>query len=107
MRFTGSVPERFEREYGCSVSEWMQWLRVAVGEQPLLFDSTGTSDGCARVALSSSALLLLDWCSLEPRRIALLQINRLRVRFEFYSATESQREAFMRHFDLAMQRGGG
>ena len=109
MRFSGPVPERFEREYGCSVSEWMQWLPIAAGGNRLT-----VSAGVARVDLNAAALganphpmLVIAWQPLEPRRIALLSISRLRVRFEFSATTESQRQDFMRHFDLTMQRGGG
>ena len=154
MRFSGPVPERFEREYGCSVSEWMQWLPIAAGMNRLTVNprdvgdvggaglavnagaAGGGLDGKARIELmrpasahsgrlegsgettresaSESALgtnsqpvLVIAWKPLEPRRIALLSISRLRVRFEFSATTESQRQEFMRHFDLTMQRGGG
>ena len=139
MRFSGPVSEQFEREYGCSISEWMQWLPVAAGGNRLTVDAGdagGGLDGKARIELmrpasahsgrlegsgettresaSESALgtnsqpvLVIAWKPLEPRRIALLSISRLRVRFEFSATTESQRQEFMRHFDLTMQRGGG
>ena len=139
MRFSGPVPERFEREYGCSVSEWMQWLPIAAGENRLTVDagdagvglggkaqielmpsvsadsgrlegSVGTaSESASESALgaNSQPVLVIAWQPLEPRRIALLSISRLRVRFEFSATTESQRQDFMRHFDLTMQRGGG
>ena len=145
MRFSGPVPERFEREYGCSVSEWMQWLPVAAGGNRLTVDAGnalnagaagGGLGGRARIELMRAAsgalgypegsvgtasepasefasganlkpMLVIDWQPLEPRRIALLAISRLRVRFEFSATTESQRQEFMRHFYLTMKRGGG
>ena len=154
MRFSGPVPERFEREYGCSVSEWMQWLPIAAGMNRLTVnprdvgdvggaglavnagDAGGGLGGKARIELMPSVSadsgrlegsvgtasesasdpapgvnlqpeLVIAWQPLEPRRIALLSISRLRVRFEFSATTESQRRDFMRHFDLTMQRGGG
>lgn len=109
MRFSGPVPERFEREYGCSVSEWMQWLPIAAGGNRLT-----VNPGVAEVDLNAAALganpqpvLVIAWQPLEPRRIALLAISRLHVRFEFSATTQAQRQEFMRHFDLTMQRGGG
>ena len=158
MRFSGPVPERFEREYGCSVSEWMQWLPIAAGGNRLKVNPGDVGDvgdavnalnavnaggglgGKARIELMPSvsadagwlegsdetasesgarsapgpapgsapqSLLVIAWQPLEPRRIALLAISRLHVRFEFSATTESQRQEFMRHFDLTMQRGGG
>ncbi|MFP5467903.1 MAG: hypothetical protein ACLGG8_10320, partial [Gammaproteobacteria bacterium] len=51
--------------------------------------------------------LTLSWEPLPDRRIALLVIQRLRVRFEFEELDEAARLAFMKPFDLALQRGGG
>ena len=117
MRSLGPVPERFEREYGCSVSEWMQWLPIAAGGNQLTVDAGdaanpagGGPGGRARIELTQSPLqplLVIAWQPLAPRKIALLAISRLHVRFEFSETTEFQRQEFMRHFDLTMQRGGG
>ena len=120
------MPEQFEREYGCSVSEWMQWLPTASGGKKLTMDAVGgraqieliqpahDHHGCLGETLlestggsKSQSLLALAWQPLEPRKIALLAIERIHVRFNFSSTTESQRKEFMRHFDLTMQRAGG
>ncbi len=51
--------------------------------------------------------LLISWEPLPERRIALLVMKRLLVRFRFEGADEGQRLAFMKPFDLTLQRGGG
>jgi hypothetical protein len=48
-----------------------------------------------------------DWSALPPRRIALVQLPRLAVRFRFTDVTDERRYVFMRRFDLYLQRGGG
>jgi hypothetical protein len=51
--------------------------------------------------------LRLRWEVLPPRRIALVQLPRMQVAFAFEDTTREERLAFMRYFDLYMQRGGG
>ena len=51
--------------------------------------------------------LTLDWRTGEPRVIALVRLPRLHVRFRFEGLDAGQRLAFMKRFDLYMQRGGG
>ena len=52
-------------------------------------------------------MLRLSWSPLPERRIALLRMQRLLVRFEFDGVDALQRQAFMKPFDLSLQRGGG
>ena len=80
-------PPAFEREMGCSEAEWLQALPGAV-------------------AIDAGALALA-WQVLPPRRIALLRLPRLSVRFAFERVADEARQRFMRRFDLCMQRGGG
>jgi hypothetical protein len=91
-------PDVFERDMGCTEAEWLSWLPGAVGLHPLRL--TGAS---AQVG----DFLQLSWQVLPPRTIALLSIARLAVRFEFTGLTPIERQAFMKQFDLFMQRGGG
>jgi hypothetical protein len=49
----------------------------------------------------------LKWQVGAPRVIALVRMPRLLVSFRFAGLDEGQRYAFMRRFDLYMQRGGG
>ena len=44
---------------------------------------------------------------LPPHRIALVSLPHLRVTYRFDGVGEAERVAFMRYFDLFMQRGGG
>ena len=96
------VAEDFEREYGCTTTEWLRWLPGAVRDCGLQFEAATA----ATVTLPSGSLGL-NWQVLEPRRIALITMPRLRVRFAFSSTTPEQRQTFLRYFDLYMQRGGG
>ncbi|MCU0928595.1 MAG: hypothetical protein MUE62_05220 [Burkholderiaceae bacterium] len=91
----------FEREMGCTEAELRAWLPGASGGAALAFRDDG-----ADVALDSGELRL-RWQTLPPRRIALITLPRLRVRFEFVRVDDAERRRFMRHFDLYTQRGGG
>lgn len=96
-------PESFERDTNGTEAEWLARLpgACALGGGALLL-----GPGRARLPLAEGALEL-EWAALPPRRIALLQMPRLAVRFRFEGVDEAARERFMRHFDLYMQRGGG
>lgn len=89
---------------GCSASEWLAALPRAIGphgQWQLL------GQDAALISLPQGGRLNVQWKPLPPRRIALLVMPRLWVGFRFEGATAEQRLAFMRPFDLAMQRGGG
>lgn len=94
-------PPVFERDTAGTEAEWLQRLPGACGEHPL-----SLGDHAARVGIGAGGLSL-DWTELEPRRIALLQLAHLWVRFRFEGVDAATRLRFMRHFDLYMQRGGG
>lgn len=96
------LPARFEREHGCTVPEWLGWLPGAVGPRTL---DLGTP-GAARVRVGAGELQL-QWQALPPRQIALIRMPRLHVSYRFDGVSDADRAAFMRHFDLYMQRGGG
>lgn len=51
--------------------------------------------------------LLLAWAPLPIRQIALVRLPRLQVRFAFEDCDNATRYAFLRAFDLYLQRGGG
>lgn len=95
-------PAAFEREYGCTETEWLRWLPGAVREHGLVYPDNGQ----ARVTLTDGALDL-RWQVLSPRRIALISMPRMQVAFDFGSTPHEQMQAFLRYFDLYMQRGGG
>lgn len=94
-------PADFKREMGCTEAELLMWLPGAVKDCPLrlLPRSAEVRIGTGRLELA--------WRELPPRRIALLRMPRLAISFHFEAVGEDRRQAFMRYFDLHMQRGGG
>jgi hypothetical protein len=102
MQDPATYTEAFEREHGCTVAEWRQWLPGAAGESALAFDG----DHAAQVALPGGTLRL-RWAALPPRQIALIRMPRLQVSYRFDGPSADERARFMRRFDLYMQRGGG
>lgn len=95
-------PASFDREMGCTPREWLMWLPAAVSPGPMVL-----GDGRADVAVAAGGHLHLSWQELPPRVIALVRMPRLAVQFRFEAVGEAERQAFMRRFDLYMQRGGG
>ena len=93
--------ERFEREMGCTEAEWLLWLPAAIGEH-----DSRRHGGSATVAIHPGTLKI-DWRVGEPRVIAQVRLPRLHVSFRFEGLDAAQRLAFMKRFDLYMQRGGG
>ena len=93
--------ERFEREMGCTEAEWLRWLPEAIGDH-----FWKLQEGSAGVRIGDGALGL-KWQVLPPRVIALAQLPRMQVSFRFAGVDEATRQAFMKRFDLFMQRGGG
>jgi hypothetical protein len=91
----------FEREMGCTADELRGWLPGACQGAVLAW-----RDGGADVTLGAGRLRI-DWQVLPPRRIALVVLPRLAVRFHFEGVTDDERRRFMRRFDLCTQRGGG
>jgi hypothetical protein len=94
-------PFEFEREMGCSAEELCSWLPGASGNRPIEWQATS-----AHVALDGGSVAIV-WQTLVPRRIALITLPRLRVRFAAHGVDEAAWQRFMRHFDLYTQRGGG
>lgn len=99
------VPPHFEREHGSTEAEWLRALpRAAEGRAQLSLPAPGR----AEFALHEGGTLRLDWSVLEPRRIALITLPRLRVVYRFDDTVDAvRRQRFLRGFDLVMQRGGG
>lgn len=93
--------ERFEREMGCTEAEWLMWLPAAIGDHEWRRQAGG-----ATVTIVPGTLRL-DWRTGEPRVIAQMRMPRLHVSFRFEGLDADQRLAFMKRFDLYMQRGGG
>ncbi|TNF63041.1 MAG: hypothetical protein EP306_02015 [Burkholderiales bacterium] len=98
-----SYPAQFERDMGTSEAEWQAALPRAIGPgHAWRFEGPRS----ARVDIGSGSLRI-EWEPLPERRIALLVMQRLLVRFRFDGVDDSQRLAFMKPFDLTLQRGGG
>lgn len=94
-------PERFERDVGCSETEWLGWMPRAVGAH------AWRREGPRIVVDIGAGSLTISWSPLPERRIALLRMQRLQVVFAFEGLDAAQRKAFMKPFDLSIQRGGG
>jgi hypothetical protein len=94
-------PFGFEREMGCTSDELRGWLPGACGGRAIAWHHDG-----ADIALDLGHVTI-DWTALEPRRIALVTLPRLHVRFAAQGVDEAAWQRFMRHFDLYTQRGGG
>ena len=95
--------DHFNREMGCTEADWLRWLPAAVGDHVLSCDRDRRQ---ASIAIGAGRCKL-NWAPLSDRQIALMCIPRLAVSFDFEGVCEVDREAFLHHFDLHMQRGGG
>lgn len=86
---------------GYSEPEWRAALVRAVGTCPMHVQgqhaTVEVGQGHVRIA----------WTVLPNRTIALLSMPRMQVEFVFDAVDEPARLAFMRFFDLTVQRGGG
>jgi hypothetical protein len=94
-------PFEFEREMGCTAAELRGWLPGASGERLIAWQDDG-----ARIEMDAGRVTIA-WRALEPRRIALVTLPRLHVRFEASGVDEGAWHLFMKRFDLYTQRGGG
>ena len=96
-----SYDAEFDREMGCTEAEWLGWLPAAIGAHPYQLT-------CSAVQISlPGGTLIISWICGSPRVIALLRMPRLLVAFRFQGLDDAARYAFMKRFDLYMQRGGG
>ncbi len=93
--------ERFERDMGCSEAEWLGWMPRALGAHPW------QRQGASITVQIGAGRLTMRWQPLPERRIALLRVQRLQVVFAFEGLDAEQRKAFIKPFDLSLQRGGG
>jgi len=94
-------PAHIERDMGCTEAEWLRALPAAMGDVPW------RQDGAVVWATLGDGGLHITWRQGEPRVIALMHMPRLHVVFDFQNVDELDRRAFMKRFDLYMQRGGG
>ena len=87
---------------GWAVSPRRRW--VASGLRMALPQASAR---CAHAGGIQPGSLQIVWQPAAPRVLGLFHIPRLRVRFAFAGLDDGQRYAFMKRFDLYMQRGGG
>lgn len=100
--FPADHPAEFSRDTAGTEAEWLARLPGACGAHALEHGAPGQ----ARVHIGAG-VLHLAWQVMEPRRIALVRLDRLQVHYRFDAVDAPARSRFMRHFDLYMQRGGG
>jgi hypothetical protein len=96
-----SYAEQFQRDMGCTEAEWLGWLPAAMG------DYAWQQTGHSALAQIGRGHLHVQWQVMPPRVIALMRMPVLRVQFQFNGLDADERYAFMKRFDLYMQRGGG
>lgn len=97
------VPAEFGRVMGCTATDL---LRCIPGALPGATIEADAASGAIHAAFADGALRLA-WKALPPRKIALLEIPCLQVKFEYTGLTPLRRREIQRRFDLATQRGGG
>lgn len=96
------VSEAFSREYGCTQDEWLRWMPEAMHGHAWAQPRAGS----LQVSIGQG-VLALEWQVLAPRVIALIRLPRMAVSFRFSGVSVEERAAFMKRFDLHLQRGGG
>lgn len=97
------VAAEFEQTMGCTSADLLRSLPLALQGGRL---EVSEAEGWALAAFSDGSLRL-HWSRMADRRIALLAIPRLQVRFEYSGLTAERRHEVQHRFDLATQRGGG
>ncbi|HRP97811.1 MAG TPA: hypothetical protein PL143_16340 [Rhodocyclaceae bacterium] len=98
---SGPVPECFEREVAASPAEFERDLRKAWPA-----GVAAPAQGRFRIVAGEIALDI----AVEPlgtRRLGLIELPRLAVRYRFEGGDETARRRLLTVLDRAMQRGGG
>lgn len=103
--FRQDLSQPFTRTMGCSGSELAAWLQRALPDAGLAIESHAARGSCR--ASYADGELLIEWRTLEPRRIALIRVPQLEVRFSYSVLSLQRRQAIQTYFDRATQRGGG
>jgi hypothetical protein len=99
---SAEIPALFEREQSVSEADWLRCLPGAVRDHALALPAPGEA-----VVTIGHGTLRLNWTPLPPRRMALIQLPRMSIRYRFDGVDPAARQAFMRYFDLYTHRGGG
>jgi hypothetical protein len=90
-----------EREMGCTREELARWLPGATRHAPV------RPDGDELVFAVGRGQVRLRAVERPPRRIALIEVPVLAVRFAFVGVGEADRREFLEWFDAYTRRGGG
>jgi hypothetical protein len=90
-----------DREMGCTREDLLRWLPGATGGAP------ARADGGEIVLSVGAGEVRITAEERPPRRIALVAIPVLAIRFRFEGLDEAARLAFLARFDLYTRRGGG
>ena len=95
------VQNQFDKNMGITHSDFFRLLPKAMG------DHSYTINGSTVNADVESGKLTISLGEQQERRIALMCIPFVIVSFDFDSVNDEGIEAFLQHFDLHFQRGGG
>ena len=93
--------ERIERDMAITPADFFRLLPRALDGQAYATTADAVTVGDERRGVTIAIR------PLEPRRIALLVIERCEVAFAFTGYTPVERDAFLTRFDRAYHRGGG
>ncbi|MEE9334520.1 MAG: hypothetical protein V3U65_10565 [Granulosicoccaceae bacterium] len=95
------VQTQFDKNMGITHSDFFRLLPKAMGDHPY------TINGNTVNADVEGGKLMIGLGEQQERRIALMRIPFVIVNFDFSSVGDEGIEAFVQHFDLHFQRGGG
>lgn len=93
------------REMGCTQSEFARWLPGATRNATI--HSRQQGDQVEHRITTAGGTLTITTTQLPPRRIGLLRMPVLQVRFHFIDMDDAARAEFLHYFDLYTRRGGG
>jgi hypothetical protein len=93
------------REMGCTQREFEHWLPGAT--RNAVIDRRQQGAAVEHYITASGGTLIIATTELPPRRIALMRMPVLQVRFHFIDMAQAMRADFLHYFDLYTRRGGG
>lgn len=104
--FAQDLSQPFTRIMGCTANELVGWLGRSL--PGAILDIAADDKDVGRCwARYPDGELCIEWTALPPRRIALLEIPQLTVRFTYVDVPGPRRQEIQLTFDRSTQRGGG
>ena len=91
---------QFERDVSATLDELSKWISAAYP------DAVRDGPGSYRIE-TPDAILCLEATPGAPRRIALLTLPTLLMRYQFTHGDDDARSRLLERLDLFMHRGGG